>query len=110
MSSRDWANTPELEKLAVKAEANGASIWTLSTERRTRTFLEEKELIFEGTIVNGSVCLTMPHRFNIFPVGGPVGPDGRPLGCCDCGKWSDTSDPAPCTAHELINGNAFLCF
>ncbi len=43
MSNRDWADTPELEELIVKALANGADDWTLSTKRRTELFLAEKE-------------------------------------------------------------------
>ncbi len=43
MSNRNWAITPELRSLIAKAEAQGASEWTLSGEDTTRTFLAEKE-------------------------------------------------------------------
>lgn len=43
MSNRAWATTPELRALIAKAEANGASEWTVSAEDTTRAFLAEKE-------------------------------------------------------------------
>ena len=43
MADRSWATTPDLEDLIVKALANGADAWTVSTESRTRGFLAEKE-------------------------------------------------------------------
>jgi hypothetical protein len=43
MADRSWATTPDLEVLIVKALANGADDWTMSTEARTRSFLSEKE-------------------------------------------------------------------
>lgn len=45
MANRDWADTPDLEKMIVKAEASGASEWTLASKRRTELFLAEKELL-----------------------------------------------------------------
>ena len=51
MSNRYWADTPELEELIVKAEALGASDWTLSTQHRTELFLAEKERL-QGTIIH----------------------------------------------------------
>lgn len=42
MSNRDWASTLEFEDLIIKAEANGASEWILSSQRRTEVFLVEK--------------------------------------------------------------------
>ena len=41
--NRDWANTSDLEDLIAKALANNAEEWILASERRTRTFLAEKE-------------------------------------------------------------------
>ena len=51
MSNRDWADTPELEELIVKALANGADDWTVSTQHRTEAFLAEKERL-QGKIIH----------------------------------------------------------
>jgi hypothetical protein len=50
MANRAWAEgNGELETLLARAEALGATEWTLSNERRTRSYVQTKQ---EGDVVN----------------------------------------------------------
>ena len=77
MADRSWVVTDELEALAAKGEAFGASDWTLSAEKRIRTFLEVKERL-QGRfhdfihISDLSICSAISWSIfippNVFPV------------------------------------------
>ena len=51
-------------------------------------------------VVKKSLKANMAHRFNNFPVDGPVRAKRRPLALCACGKWSDTTDTTPCAVYH----------
>jgi hypothetical protein len=62
MANRAWAEgNDELETLLARAEAYGATEWTLSNERRTRSYVQTKQ---EGEclFIHASISFLLSNR------------------------------------------------